>query len=112
MGSDLRSAVSDLQNSVTGSYQQAYYATNSNGVLINRLFPNVVPQEELGRSLSSSVTSVYTDAFDNTDELQSFFARLNYTLNDKYLFTGTMALLDLVLKINMVISLLEHLLGK
>lgn len=90
MGSDLRSAVSDLQNSVTGSYQQAYYATNSNGVLINRLFPNVVPQEELGRSLSSSVTSVYTDAFDNTDELQSFFARLNYTLNNKYLFTGTM----------------------
>ena len=29
------------------------------------------------------------DTFDFTDELQSFFGRLNYTLNDKYLFTGT-----------------------
>ena len=90
MGNDLRSAVSDLQNSVAGSYQQAYYAVNSNGVLVNRLFPNVVPQEALGSSLTSSVTSVFTDKFDNTDELQSFFTRLNYTINNKYLFTGTM----------------------
>lgn len=90
MGRDLRSAVNDLQNAVTGSYQQAYYAPNTNGVLINRLLPTVVAQEELGRSLNSAVTSVFTDSFDNTDELQSFFARLNYTLNDKYLFTATM----------------------
>ena len=30
------------------------------------------------------------DTFDNTDELQSFFGRVNYTLYDKYLFTATL----------------------
>ena len=90
MGRNLRSAVSDLQNAVTGSYQQAYYAPNTGGVLVNRLLPTVVAQEALGTTLNSSVTSVFTNSFDNTDELQSFFARLNYTLKDKYLFTATM----------------------
>lgn len=33
--------------------------------------------------------SLAVDTFDFTDELQSFFGRINYTLNDKYLFTGT-----------------------
>ncbi|MCX2718170.1 SusC/RagA family TonB-linked outer membrane protein [Lentiprolixibacter aurantiacus] len=30
------------------------------------------------------------NTFDNTDELQSFFGRVNYTLMDKYLFTATL----------------------
>jgi len=35
------------------------------------------------------VRSLFVDTFDNTDELQSFFGRINYTINDKYLFTAT-----------------------
>jgi iron complex outermembrane receptor protein len=35
------------------------------------------------------MATLFADTFDNTDELQSFFARINYTLNDKYLFTAT-----------------------
>jgi len=91
MGSDLRSAVNGLTSVIGGSYQQAYYAPNSNGVLINRLLPSVTPQEPFGGILPpTAVTSVFVDTFDNTDELQSFFARVNYTLNNKYIFTGTM----------------------
>lgn len=52
------------------------------------LFPNV------NETLASSTPNIPIDAFsvdtfDNTDELQSFFGRINYSLNDKYLFTGT-----------------------
>ena len=36
-----------------------------------------------------SETSIFGDTYDFTDELQSFFARLNYSINNKYLFTGT-----------------------
>ncbi|WP_343488042.1 TonB-dependent receptor [Allomuricauda sp. d1] len=35
------------------------------------------------------VDAFTVDTFDNTDELQSFFGRVNYTLMDKYLFTAT-----------------------
>ncbi|UJH66239.1 SusC/RagA family TonB-linked outer membrane protein [Allomuricauda sp. SCSIO 65647] len=35
------------------------------------------------------INAFTVDTFDNTDELQSFFARVNYTLHDKYLFTAT-----------------------
>lgn len=33
---------------------------------------------------------MWGDTFDNTDELQSFFGRLNYSLKSKYLFTATL----------------------
>ncbi len=36
------------------------------------------------------ISAFTVDTFDNTDELQSFFARANVTINDKYLFTATM----------------------
>jgi iron complex outermembrane receptor protein len=35
------------------------------------------------------IDALTVDTFDNTDELQSFFGRVNYTLHDKYLFTAT-----------------------
>ena len=36
------------------------------------------------------IDALGVDTFDNTDELQSFFGRVNYTLQDKYLFTATL----------------------
>jgi len=36
------------------------------------------------------IDALAVDTFDNTDELQSFFGRVNYTIADKYLFTATL----------------------
>ena len=51
------------------------------------LFPGI---NESTRSFTDvSIDAFTVDTFDTTDELQSFFGRVNYTLYDKYLFTGT-----------------------
>ncbi|WP_400070736.1 SusC/RagA family TonB-linked outer membrane protein [Zobellia russellii] len=47
--------------------------------------PNVTTQGLPGIPIDAFAV----DTFDTTDELQSFFGRVNYTLFDKYLFTGT-----------------------
>lgn len=90
MGDDLKSTVIDAENTISGSYQQFFYGTNSNGLVINRLFPSVVAGEEIGFGFEKGVDAMTADVFDNTDELQSFFGRVNYSLKDKYLFTATM----------------------
>jgi len=41
-------------------------------------------------SPSIPIDALAVDTFNNTDELQSFFGRVNYTLMDKYLFTATL----------------------
>ncbi len=85
MGADLIEDVNTIRNSITGAYQQAGYAPN--GTFINRIIP-FDDTESLGIT-SGAYTSVWVDTFDNTDELQSFFARANFNLNDKFLFTAT-----------------------
>ncbi|BFP41652.1 TonB-dependent receptor [Flavobacteriaceae bacterium GF1] len=47
--------------------------------------PNITTQD----LPSIPVDALTVDTFDFTDELQSFFGRVNYTLYDKYLFTAT-----------------------
>ncbi|ALM08091.1 TonB-dependent receptor [Sediminicola sp. YIK13] len=89
MGADLRETVNGAANIIDGSYQQYYYGTNTNGLLVNRLQPNVVSGENVGLGFNRLVDAMTADTFNNTDELQSFFARLNYTISNKYLFTGT-----------------------
>ena len=90
MGVDLKSTVNGARNSIDGSFQQFFYGTNSSGLGINRLFPSVVAGEEIGFGFVKGVDAMTADAFDNTDELQSFFGRVNYSIADKYLFTATM----------------------
>jgi iron complex outermembrane receptor protein len=90
MGRDMQETVFTAQNTIMGSYQQFYYGTNTTGLQINRLFPDVSSAEEGATNFSRLVQAVSLDQFDNTDELQSFFARINYSIADKYLFTGTM----------------------
>ena len=51
------------------------------------LFPNV--NDNTLQAPSIPINAFTVDTFDFTDELQSFFGRLNYTLYDKYLFTAT-----------------------
>lgn len=85
MGQLLIEDVNNIRNSIDGPYQQAGYAPN--GSFVN----SINPFEDTATLAvtSGSYTSVWIDTFDNTDELQSFFARANYSLNDKFLFTAT-----------------------
>jgi iron complex outermembrane receptor protein len=82
--SSLASITSELQSGVSGSYQQFGYDSNSS--FVNRLSPF---NNSDVLSAGSSFSSLWLDTFDNTDELQSFFGRVNYSLNEKYLFTAT-----------------------
>ncbi len=87
MGDDLRSTVLDAKATVQGEFQQFYYGGNDSELGINRLFSGAAASDAF--RFNRGVNALVFDNFDNTDELQSFFGRINYTIADKYLFTGT-----------------------
>ncbi|WP_297764994.1 SusC/RagA family TonB-linked outer membrane protein [uncultured Muriicola sp.] len=89
MGADLRGTVNSAGNTIDGAYQQYFYGTNTSGLLVNRLQPIVVAGENIGFGFDRKLQAMAADTFNNTDEIQSFFARINYTLSNKYLFTAT-----------------------
>ncbi|MAU26957.1 MAG: SusC/RagA family TonB-linked outer membrane protein [Muricauda sp.] len=88
MASDLRSTVIATQKLIDGRFQQFGFDPRSPDIVVNRLFPEVTTDRIPGAGIRE-VRSIAADTFDNLDELQSFFARINYTLADKYIFTGT-----------------------
>lgn len=89
MARALSSSVGAIERLLRGSsYQQFGLSTVNNVSFVNRLFPDPV-SEPLAGFADTSVRAFWSDYFDYTDELQSFFARGNYTLHDKYLFTAT-----------------------
>lgn len=59
------------------------------GAFANILFPNTLRGVALTTPAGINVNSVFVDKFDNTDKLQSFFGRVNYSIANKYLFTFT-----------------------
>ena len=82
---DTRNLASNYQAYGIGTFQDNPDAGDQFRIL--GLFPNI---NESTRALPNiPITAFSVDTFDNTDELQSFFGRLNYTLYDKYLFTAT-----------------------
>ena len=91
MPDQLSSSAAALENMISGRYQQYGYSfdvpNNPAGLFVNRLFPN--PTTDFLGDSGIAVRALFADTFDNTDELQSFFARANYTIADKYLFTAT-----------------------
>ncbi|NND14905.1 MAG: SusC/RagA family TonB-linked outer membrane protein, partial [Eudoraea sp.] len=88
MVEDMKATANVLESAIQGSYQQYGYAGNTNGIFINRIFPE--PGTDMLPTFNGLRTkSFFADTFDNTDELQSFFGRVNFGLNDKYLFTAT-----------------------
>ncbi len=89
MARDLKNTVNGASASIDGPYQQFYYGVNTSGLIVNRLFPAVVAGEAVPFAFERYVQGMTADTFDNTDELQSYFARINYSLANKYLFTGT-----------------------
>lgn len=81
-----------VANSISGDFLQFGYDQNT--AYVSRFFPNAAAGEQfVAETLSSNFQkdiSAYTAGnFTNFDELQSFFVRANYTIADKYLFTGT-----------------------
>jgi len=88
MGDQLESSANAIENLISGSFQQYGYAGNTGGIFINRLFPDITT-EIVGLVPGLKVQSLFADTFDFTDELQSFFGRINYTLKNRYLFTAT-----------------------
>ena len=89
MGDDMKSIVNNIANQIPGSFQQFGYAPNLSGVYVNRLFPDVA-QEFISPSGSiGAIKSLAVDSYDNTTELQSYFARVNYSYKNKYLLTAT-----------------------
>ncbi len=89
MQRDIRNVVDNAAATISGGYQQYFYGRNSNQLSVNRLFPMVVAGEQNAFGFNKLVEAMTADAFDNKDELQSFFARVNYSLHNKWLFTGT-----------------------
>lgn len=89
MGDDLVQTINGARSTISGSFQQFAYGTNFDNLFVNRLFPTPVTAEALPLQFTRLVQTATFDQFDNTDELQSFFGRVNYSIAGKYLFTGT-----------------------
>ena len=87
MINDLQSSREAIEGAIQGSYQQ--YGYDSNGLFVNRLFPEVVTNNP-GAPSGINVNAIAGDTFHTIDELQSFFGRVNYSIADKYLFTATL----------------------
>ena len=89
MGQALEDTANRIEDNIEGDYQQYGYAGNiEGGIFVNRLFPEPATDFIVGLG-NLGVKSLFTDTFDNTDEIQSFFGRINYSIADKYLFTAT-----------------------
>ncbi|WP_424494262.1 SusC/RagA family TonB-linked outer membrane protein [Salinimicrobium sp. GXAS 041] len=84
---DLDRSRMTIEDAIQGSYQQ--YGYDTNGLFVNRLFPEVATDRPSAPG-GLNVNAVAGDSFHTTDELQSFFGRVNYSIADKYLFTGTL----------------------
>lgn len=83
----LENTYNAVSGSIQGSFQNFGYGEN--GSYVNRLFPEINDTDILPAGFNRSIRAFTGDTFDNVDELQSFFVRANYTIADKYLFTGT-----------------------
>ena len=87
MYQDMQNSIDIIDRSIAGSYQQFGYS--SSGVFVNRLFPDPTTTNQSSPS-GVAVKSLALNTYNTTDELQSYFARVNYTIADKYLFTATL----------------------
>ena len=88
MASNFRNDLNALAGSINQPYNQFYYSNA--GFFADGLFPEIYQGTEFTAPSAVSVQSLTNGTYDNYDELQSFFTRLNYSLHDKYLFTFTL----------------------
>lgn len=84
---DMESTITAAESSFDGGFQQYGFDSRSPNLFINRLFPNA--QDDVVFGGQRAVSTLFADTFDNFNEIQSFFTRVQYTLSEKYLFTAT-----------------------
>ncbi len=96
IGDDLKAQYGILENAVGEDFNQVGFGADATffaGYNFDNFTNDDLPNFNLNQTISGGFTrllSAYAAGnFDNTDELQSFFARANLTLNDKFIFTGT-----------------------
>jgi len=94
MADAIERSANAVEDKIDGEYQQYGFAGNiSDGIFINRLSggEDGGPTTDFITDLNNlAVRSLFADTYDNKDELQSYFGRVNFSINDKYLFTATM----------------------
>ncbi len=88
MVSDMRSTQSAIERTIDGAYQN--YGFDNDGLFVSRLFTTPPAVENLTAPSGTSVVALGVNTFDNNQELQSFFGRVNYSIAEKYLFTATL----------------------
>ncbi|EAQ38184.1 TonB dependent/ligand-gated channel [Dokdonia sp. MED134] len=76
-----------IDDVLDGGY--AVFGYGADGTYLTRLTPEVQTGLELPTTFDRLVPAYTAGIFDTVDELQSYFVRANYTIADKYLFTGT-----------------------
>ena len=87
MSKELSNNINIIESSLSGSYQQ--FGFDADGLFVNRLFPTISSNEAAGSPSGVTLRAAAADYFGNTSELQSYFARVNYSIMDKYLITAT-----------------------
>jgi iron complex outermembrane receptor protein len=86
MVKDLRNSTEAIENVIPSDFQN--YGFDADGLFYTQLFPQPSVTEVAGPA-GVNVNAVGVNTFDNTTELQSFFARANYTIAEKYILTAT-----------------------
>ncbi|WP_031427525.1 SusC/RagA family TonB-linked outer membrane protein [Flavimarina sp. Hel_I_48] len=88
MSDQLKSQYKIIDNLIQDRY--SVFGYGNDGTYVNRLFPEINTTDEIPGSFNRIIPSyIMNYSYDNFDELQSYFVRANYTLAEKYLFTGT-----------------------
>jgi iron complex outermembrane receptor protein len=87
MANQLRDAFRSVTGAINGPF--TVFGYGNDGTYLNSLLPSFT-SGELPEGFDRPIPAYVVDnSFDNFDELQSYFMRANYTLAEKYLFTGT-----------------------
>ena len=89
MGRALAQTVDILENRIGGEYQQYGYDSRSSDLTVNRIFP-AISTDVIPVPGDLKIGSFFGDNYDTTDELQSYFGRINLSFSDKYLLTATL----------------------
>jgi TonB-dependent starch-binding outer membrane protein SusC len=93
MISFVKNSVNPLEGQLGGAIQQ--YGFTPTQAFTQSLFPapktNLYPYSQFPamNASTASMRSFAADGFNTKDELQSFFARANYSIGEKYLFTAS-----------------------
>ncbi len=88
MADQLESTYNTIDGLIDGSY--SVFGYGNDGTYLNRILPSIDLTGTLPGGFERLIPAyVLNYSYDNTDYLQSYFARANFTLFDKFLLTGT-----------------------